>query len=488
MIYRFDDFALDTDRFELGRGEDTVALEPQVFEVLAYLIAHSDRIVAKAELIDAVWQGRAISDSALNSRINSVRRAVGDSGATQTVIKTYPRRGFRFVAAVTQDGADGPQSWSGQSDKPSIAVLPFANLSNDPDQDYFSDGIAEDIITALSRIRQFRVVARNSAFSFKGTTPDMREVAEALDARYLVEGSVRKAGNRVRVSARLLEGRTGDHIWAERYDRELEDIFALQDELTTAIVAAVEPALGNIERDRARTKPLASLTAWDLCLRGTWLVHKREKGPCEEARALFERAIEIAPNYGPAHAGLAQSICYDLLLGFSERDLRDLFGAAGRAVELDDSDANARIALGEAHWIAREHDAAIRQFEAALALNPNLPWAYHMIATALAHNGRAAEAVSHLHTALRLAPRDYQLGAYQARLAMAHLFLGQHEDSVTWSRRAVGQRNIAWPAHIYLISALGHLGRAGEAGLRSPGSVSPRHHDRVRQRAFADHR
>ena len=142
MIYRFDDFALDTDRFELGRGEDTVALEPQVFEVLAYLIAHSDRIVAKDELIDAVWQGRAISDSALNSRINSVRRAVGDSGATQTVIKTYPRRGFRFVSAVTQDGADGPQSWSGQSDKPSIAVLPFANLSNDPDQDYFSDGIA----------------------------------------------------------------------------------------------------------------------------------------------------------------------------------------------------------------------------------------------------------------------------------------------------------------------------------------------------------
>ena len=195
MIYRFDALSLDTESLELRRDNEVIAVEPQVFSVLAYLVEHRDRVVSKDELIDAVWDGRAISDGALNSRINSVRRAVGDDGTAQSVIKTFTRRGFRFVGSVSEDTASDIEtdSLATHLERPSIAVLPFGNLSNDPEQEYFSDGITEDLITALSRISQFRVVARSSTFSYKGLSPDARQVAREMDARYVIEGNVRKA-------------------------------------------------------------------------------------------------------------------------------------------------------------------------------------------------------------------------------------------------------------------------------------------------------
>ena len=201
VIYRFDAFSLDTESLELRDGDDPVAVEPGVFSILAYLIDNRDRVVSKDELIEAIWDGRAISDGALNSRINAARRAVGDSGSSQSVIKTFARRGFRFVTQVTEEEAQRDQQVQPSQifDKPSIAVLPFTKLSDDPEQEYFSDGISEDLITALSRIRQFMVVARNSSFSYKGQSPDVRRVAEELGVRYVVEGSVRKSGELSRV-------------------------------------------------------------------------------------------------------------------------------------------------------------------------------------------------------------------------------------------------------------------------------------------------
>ncbi|MFP6732647.1 MAG: winged helix-turn-helix domain-containing protein [Rhodospirillales bacterium] len=285
MIYRFGDFALDTDSLELTQAGKAVEVEPQVFSLLACLIENRERVVSKDELIERVWDGRIVSDGTLNTRINSVRRAVGDDGKRQAVIKTFPRRGFRFVAELEGE-SDAPLAppATAASDKPSIAVLPFDNLSGDPEQEYFSDGLADDIISALSRIRQLFVVARNSSFAYKHGAADVRNLARELGVRYVVEGSVRKAGNQVRISVQLVDGDTGGQIWNGRYDRELEDIFAVQDEVVQNVVGAAIPKLGRAELDRARRKTPENLDAWDLYLHGQWHVDKRSKDDAETAR------------------------------------------------------------------------------------------------------------------------------------------------------------------------------------------------------------
>ena len=252
MIYVFADCSLDIDRRELWRGNDRVAVEPQVFDLLHYLIQNRERVVSKDDLIAHVWNGRIVSDSSLSSRITAVRRAVGDGGDQQRLIRTIARKGLRFVGEVREDRSSGGASAPQRSphverdtvalaspgpppplpDKPSIAVLPFTNMSGDPEQEYFSDGITEDIITALSRLRWFFVIARNSTFVYKGQAVDVRSVGRDLGVRYVLEGSVRKSGHRMRITSQLLEATTGSHIWTERYDRELTDIFALQDEIT----------------------------------------------------------------------------------------------------------------------------------------------------------------------------------------------------------------------------------------------------------------
>jgi TolB-like protein len=231
VIYQFGDYSLDTGSLELKRRGDLVALEPQVFRLIVCLIKNRDRVVSKDELIDMVWDRRIVSDGALNTRINSARSAVGDNGKTQAVIKTFPRRGFRFVADAVEvqptTAAPGTEPLP-LPDKPSIAVLAFENLSGDREQEYFADGLAEDIITGLSKFHWFFVIARNSSFTYKGSAVDVKQVARELGVQYVLEGSVRKSGNRVRITAQLIDALTGRHVWAERYDRDLEDVFAVQ--------------------------------------------------------------------------------------------------------------------------------------------------------------------------------------------------------------------------------------------------------------------
>jgi TolB-like protein len=257
--FLFADHTLDTDRRELHRGSEPIAVEPQVFDLLIYLVQNRDRVVSKDDLIASVWDGRIVSDSTLTSRINAARKAIGDSGEDQKLIRTIARRGFRFVGAVhTQSNGDEPAHAVGPppdelpeqsrqalptSDRPAIAVLPFINMSGDQEQEYFSDGITEDIITGLSKLRWFFVIARNSSFIYKGKAVHMKQVAEELGVGYVVEGGVRKSGDRVRITVQLNDVTTGSHVWAERYDRGLVDVFAVQDEITEAIVAAIEPQL-----------------------------------------------------------------------------------------------------------------------------------------------------------------------------------------------------------------------------------------------------
>ena len=269
MRFRFEQCVLDTERRELYRGESHVRVQPQVFDILVYLIENRDRIVTKDDLLNVIWKGRIVSESTLISRINAARRAIGDDGDQQRLIRTVARRGVRFVGDVREDqtGAghlpiEAPPGVAAATmalpDRPSIAVLPFTNMSNDAEHDFFADGITEDITTALSRIRQFFVIARNATLRYRHARLDVREIAATLGIRYVVQGSVRRDAGRVRISAQLLDGVTGNHIWAERFDRELDNVFAIQDEIAQGVAGQIEPELGRAEYERTKATPPCS--------------------------------------------------------------------------------------------------------------------------------------------------------------------------------------------------------------------------------------
>ena len=298
MIYNFEDYSLDVDRQELRHAGNLVDVEPQVLDLLQYLIRNRERIVSKEDLIANVWNGRIVSDSTLTSRITSARQAIGDSGDHQRLIRTVARKGIRFVGEVEEKlgslevhVADRASTAPRLPDKPSIAVLPFVNMSDDPEQDYFTDGIAEDIITALSKLRWFFVIARNSSFSYRGKAIELKRVAHELGVRYVLEGSVRKRGDQVRITAQLIDALTGNHIWADRYDGELPDVFALQDEITRKVVAAIEPKLLEAESLRIRSRSPEDLDAW-------------ETASPESGQAISR--LWACPQHRPTHVGLSR--------------------------------------------------------------------------------------------------------------------------------------------------------------------------------------
>ena len=305
MRYRFEEFAFDTDRRELHRGAEVVSITPQVFDLLEYLIRNRERVVSKDDLINAVWNGRIVSDAALTTRLNAVRAAIGDTGEEQRFIKTLPRKGFRFVGQVREarevaglNPGDAPESALALPDKPSIAVLPFENMCGDPEQEYFADGMVEEIITALSRFKWLFVIARNSSFTFKGKAVDIKEVGRRLGVRYVLEGSVRKASGKVRIAGQLLDAMTGAHIWADRFERDLTDIFALQDEVTVAVVSAIQPKLLQTEIAMATRRRPENLTAYDFYLRALQQYYLSTREGLAEAIRLAHRALELDPRFG----------------------------------------------------------------------------------------------------------------------------------------------------------------------------------------------
>ena len=296
LRYFFEDYCLDTKRRELRQQGTPVRLEPQVFDVLEYLIRERDRMVRKDDLIASVWDGRIVSESALATRINAARTAIGNSGKQQRLIRTVPSKGIRFVGVAREEGEQGhtvgaegaaERRTPSLPEKPSIVVLPFANLSCDPDQDYFTDGIVEDIITGLSRIGWLFVIARNSSFAYKSRAVDVKQVGRELGVRYILKGSVRKAANRVRIAAQLIDASTGAHVTAERFDGTLQNIFDLQDEITTGVIGAISPWLETAEIARAKRKPTESLDAYDQYLRGMAAVYQWTKESHDEALRLF---------------------------------------------------------------------------------------------------------------------------------------------------------------------------------------------------------
>ena len=390
MPYLFEDFALDADRRELRQGDRLLPVEPKVFDLLLHLITNREHVVSKDALIAAVWDGRIVSDSALTTCINAARAAISDSGEQQRLIKTLPRKGFRFMGTLLTEKehakpvVGSPLSLLGPDlalpDKPSIAVLPFANLSSDPEQEYFSDGITEDIITELSRFSELFVIARNSSFQYKGKSPDIRLVGRELGVRYVLEGSIRRDGSRVRVTAQLIEAATGSHKWADRYDRELQDVFAVQDEVARKIAGVLAAHVNKAEVERTILKPPAVWEAYDYYMRGsdiyTMFLSSYSALLLYEARALFEKSLSADPRYARACAALAASYV-DAAVNPLDSDYRSAaalqraYEFACRAVRLDASLPQAHASLGRVLVWKYEHDAAIVEFQRALELNPN---------------------------------------------------------------------------------------------------------------------
>ncbi len=351
-------------------------------------------------------------------------------------------------------------------DKPSIAVLPFVNMSGDPEQEYFSDGVTEDIITALSKIRWFLVTARNSTFSYKGKSPDIRQVASDLGVRYVLEGSVRKAGNRVRISAQLIEGFTGNHVWAENYDRELVDIFEVQDEITRTVIGAIEPELTRAELHRAKMKRPENLDIWDLCQRGWWHRFQHTREDFAQARQYFQRTIDLDPQFGLAYAGLSEVLSYEIMFDLTDTPSEHgeaAIRAARKGVELDPEDTRTRISLGRAYIATRRHQKAIQEFETAIKINPHYAIAHYQMGVAYLYSGRAEESLPHIETAIRLSPTDLFFGPFIARLGQAYLALKEYEKAVKYSREALCHKIPQWPVNAYEVSALGHLGYLEEA-------------------------
>lgn len=350
-------------------------------------------------------------------------------------------------------------------DRPSIAVLPLQNMNGDRDQEYFADGITEDIITALSHVRWLFVIARNSSFVYKGRAVDVKLVARELGVRYLLEGSVRKIGNRVRITAQLVDAQSGAHHWAERYDRDLADIFALQDEITRSVAAAIEPRLLAAEGIRTQSRPPADLDAWDMVARAMSRFWRLTGADVEAAIALLKDAVARHPDYGPAHSMLA--FCLVLTGHFGYLPLFDVpklaVDLARRAVELDDGDPWAYLALGYVAFVARQTDDAAAQYRRAVELNPNFAAAHGYWGYTLAFDGRSEEAIERMSLAMRMSPHDRQNAIYMGGMAVSHYAAGRFEEAIEWARKAVQQGPSVTAPHRILCASLAQAGRLDDA-------------------------
>jgi adenylate cyclase len=351
------------------------------------------------------------------------------------------------------------------SQRPSIAVLPFANMSGDPEQDYFADGISEDIITGLSKLRWFFVIARNSSFIYKGKAVDLKHVAHELGVRYVLEGSVRKGGSRVRITAQLIDAATANHIWADRYDGDLTDIFALQDEITKKVVSAIEPKLLEAEAMRSQSRSAEDLGAWDLVMHANSLLWKQTKADSEAAIAMLTKATERYPEYAPAHSMLAFALVFRAIPGgvHGNRDMKNAVAIATRAAELDDNDPWAHLALGYADFLMRRTEHAVEEFQWALEINPNFAAAHGYLGSALAFDGRSEEAIRHAEQALRMSPHDPQNAIFNVGLAAAHYLAGSYPEAIGCARKAVQQRSGWSPAYRIYCASLAQAGQAEEA-------------------------
>ncbi len=478
MRYSFENYTFDTDRRELHRGADVVAIAPKVFDLLDFLIRNRERVVSKDDLINAIWNGRSVSDAALTTRLNAARSAIGNSGQEQRLVKTLPRKGFRFVgpvleaqwpsdAPVADDQMEHQKPALALPDKPSIAVLPFQNLSGDPEQEYFADGMVEDIITGLSRSKLLFVISRNSSFVYKEKAVDIKLISRELGVRYVLEGSVRKAGKRIRVTGQLIDASTDAHIWADKFDSDLEDIFDLQDRLTSSVIGAISPQLERAEIERARRKPTESLQAYDYYLRSKFSIYQWTREGSGEALRTAKLAISHDPGFAVAYAHAANIFGQRKGFGWIEdaaKERAESRQLAERAMQLDKDDPVVLAHAANVYSYMLEEPETGSAFAArAVALDPNLLMARLWAGWAQVYLGIVDAAIEQFSAAIRLSPIDPHLFLPQTGMAFAHFFAGRYEEGLSWATSAI-QRQPNFPgAQRILMANLAMAGRMAEA-------------------------
>jgi TolB-like protein len=480
MLYLFEDYALDTDRRELLKVDRPIAVQPQVFDVLAFLIANRDRVVTKDELIEAVWNGRVVSESTLTSRINAARSAVGDSGDDQRLIRTASRKGFRFTGAVRETASTGasieppsaastPQSRQTLDNKPphlSLVVLPFANIGRDPEQDYFVDGVTESLTTDLSRIRGSFVISRNTAFTYKDKHVDPKQIGRELNVRYVLEGSIQRSGNRMRVNTQLIDAESAGHLWAERFDKQVADLFEMQDEIVSRLANTMGTQLITAEARRAERAP--SPDSMDFYFQGmAWLNKGFLRNDLARAQTYFERALAIDPDNVDALASNAWANVQLVVSGFAAHEKAARFAAAEaaatKALSLAPDHVGAHWVVSFVYGFTNRGERAIAECERALALDRNFAFAHATTGMHKLHLDRAEETEAHVLEALRLSPRDALLNGWFAQAGFAKDFLCCYEEAVAWQRRSIDANPNYPTSHFHLAIALAHLGRLEEA-------------------------
>ena len=489
VIYRFETFTLDAARRELRRSHELVALEPQVFDLLEFLIGARDRVVSRDDLLEAVWHGRIVSEATISSRLNAARTAIGDTGAEQRLIRTLPRKGVRFVGEVREvrraRGAGRLRAARGRAVAcarprlPAVAVLPFTNMSGDPEQDYFADGIAEEIITALSRSSGLFVIARNSSFTYKGKAIDMRQVGQELGVGYVLEGSVRRSGERLRITGQLVDAASGAHLWSDRFEGDPGDVFALQDRVSESVAAAIEPTLQSAEIGRLRQHRPARLDAYDLPAARLRSALRFHAASMEAALLCLDQSLALDPAYAPAMAAAAYCRAQCHFQGWARQGDADRAQAvrlAWRAAELAPNDAQVLWMAAFAIWNMAEsgRERARDLFSRSLLINPNSAMALTLagwIETMCGNQDAGREMVARAQS---LNPRDPRGWLALGVLAIAAVIEGDY------ARGGALGRTCARPEQALRRRAPGAGRGAGEArparwrAARRPGTARDR--------------
>lgn len=463
----FGPFRLDFGLRQLSRDGRPIRLGSRALDILSTLAAAGGEIVTKDELMERVWTGLVVEESNLQVHVSALRKALGERDGAIHVV-TVPGRGYRLMGVrppQTVGSEPARTENAAASERPSIAVLPFQNMSNDPNQDYFADGMVEEIIAGLARIKWLLVIARNSTFTYKGKAVDVRQVGNELGVRYLLEGSVRKSADRLRITAKLIEAETRAQLWTERYDTALDDVFAVQDEIAMSVIGAIEPGLRKVEINRVRRKRPESLDAYDLVLQALPFVYNMMPERSGPAIPLIEKALVFEFDYPLAHAVLAW--CFHFRFsrgGLHEGDRAMAIRHARAAVSGGSDDATTLAIAGFVIWFdAHDIPMAFDLFDRALALSNSNVVALCTSAVALAWMGKSDEAIERAQRALRLSPFDsLNYLSFQA-LAGANFHAGRFNEAEAAARRAVESNPYFSVPYAYLSAALVRLGRLSEA-------------------------
>jgi TolB-like protein len=463
----------DRDRWELRHDGDVVALEPRAVQILNELVDRRGELVSKHDLLDRVWGDRFVSDSALTTQVKALRKAIGDSGREQSIIRTVHGQGYRFVAEVravdrptTIGAAAAGSGETSRSDRPVVAALPFDNLSSDASLAHVAGGLTSDVVTALSKHRWLRIVPRPTASGYADRPDAVAQLRADLGVDYAIEGTVRVSGDRLRVTVSLTDAASGTCVWAERYDRRFEDLFDVLDEITDVIVATIEPEVGSAERGRVVRGSRTDLRAWDLYHLGVAHFFRFTTADNAEAQRLLDRARRIDPDFAEAHAWWAYAVVLGMTYWDTDPDpttLNEALAATTSAVEADDHNALFHMLRGRVQIARRDYAAALTESQRAVDLNPTLAAAFCGLGDSLCYEGRYDEALDQFAHAVELGTHDPQRWAFLSYGAVALMFAGRHLEALRWSEQAAAIPNRQYWTTAHRVVALAHLGRTADA-------------------------